>query len=836
VGTAKCVPYGQTLTYWPLRGLLETLVGGPPGKAELAGVFISAGSEPEDAGRLSDHVLATLGIELNSTAAQQERETVFNAWRLLTEAFAWASPLVVVFEDLHWASDSLLDLVEHIMHPRTAAPLMIVALSRPELLDRRPGWGGGRRSFTSLALDPLTHDQTVQLVGGASRPLAPAIRERIAERSGGNPFFALELVRGLAERGIGAGHSQAEAAAAESLPDTVHAAVLARLDLLSPVERKVVQAASVAGRAFRTAALTALLADVPKGEIEDAIDELLVRDLIALADGGTFTFRHILTRDVAYGTLSRKERIRMHSATAAWLEVFAAGRIDQFVELIAYHYREAAVLARRSAIPIDLPHETERAVFYLERAGWVAGAAGGFAEAAEHLRDAIELAAEAERARLYEVMGDAAPFGDSAIAAYQQALDRWRRDGAREPLVGARLMRKQLTIYMRWLGSVSTRPSRGDMIAMRREAWRLAKLAGDQAETWRLKTADLFWYFWSSELPAETTEDVLGVDDAMRVPEAAADYFERRAEWDTLHTVLDASQGIARQKGDLRRQAAVIERRLAVPQTSRFEWGDALNMRTWAHSDAGEFDRAVDLMREAAGDLRPGEPIVHLSNGLAMAAFAAMVSGRWSDVDELKVLLDQSWEELRHDAPAAYLSAGFGSILHVGLAREDRAMADSALAVLRPLVSFPDRHHLSVFVEAYVRDDPSVLDTIGEEHGGPVMFFILPFRLERGVIPSSTMVAAVRDHAAHTRVAQIYLPIAEAMHARDMDRLAAAIDAADAAGLTPHAARMRIVLARLSGDPSPLESARSTLTALGDRQFLARLEEVEAALGARSLG
>ena len=247
VATARCLPYGQTLTYWPLRGLLTDLLGGEIGKPLVADAFGRGGQTAEDAARLADLVLATLGIEREGVI---DRESIFAAWRLLVEILVHQTPRIVVFEDLHWASESLLDLVEHLMHLRTQASLLIIVLSRPELLDRRPMWGGGRRNFTSLALEPLSDAQTRELVERLTTTdggLQETIRERIVQRSGGNPFFAIELVRGLTERGLAAGN----VTTSEVLPDTVYEATLARLDLLPARERAVLQVASVAGRDFR---------------------------------------------------------------------------------------------------------------------------------------------------------------------------------------------------------------------------------------------------------------------------------------------------------------------------------------------------------------------------------------------------------------------------------------------------------------------------------------------------------------------------------------------------------------------------------------------------------
>lgn len=371
VAVARCVPYGQTLTYWPLRGLLTGLLGEEIGKTQIVDAFVRGGQAPEDAARLADFVLTTLGIEQEEVA---DSESIFAAWRLLIETLARQAPRIVVFEDLHWASESLLDMVEHLLHARVQAALLMFVLSRPELLDRRPTWGGGQQNFTTLMLQPLTEAQTRELVKHVATGLDQALRERVVERSGGNPFFALELVRGIGERGM-----DEKSATTSILPDTVHAAVLARLDLLTSKERAVAQAASVVGRVFRVTTLQAVLEDLATTEIDRALDGLMTRHLVVQASGEAFTFQHALIRDVAYGTLSRSERVRMHCRIAIWLEGTAAERLDEFTELIAYHYQEAVRLSQQSAVPLELPIDLARVIYSLERAGLLVSRSGALA-------------------------------------------------------------------------------------------------------------------------------------------------------------------------------------------------------------------------------------------------------------------------------------------------------------------------------------------------------------------------------------------------------------------------------------------------------------------------
>jgi class 3 adenylate cyclase len=824
VATARCQPYGQTLTYWPLRGLLEELLGGEFGPEQVADAFAAAGHSQDDADRLAGLVLATLGI---APEGEAERETIFSAWRLLVEALAAQAPRIVVFEDLHWASDSLLDLVEHIMQPRTEAALLIVATSRPELLDRRAAWGGGRRSFTALALEPLSDAQTRTLVGKLAKKLPEATREQIVERSGGNPFFVIELTRALAERDL-AGQASAPAA----LPDTVREAVQERLDLLSAREREVLQAASVAGRAFRPATLKAVLDAPVPAEIDSALDGLLARDLIAPAEGGGYTFRHILIRDVAYGTLSRAERIRMHTAVAAWLEQFAAGRLDEFVELIAYHCREAVLLACQSAVPLDVPVDAARAVHYLERAGELASRAGAFAETRRHLESAIEIAPEAEHPRLYEKLGDCLAIGDAGLAAYRMALEYWRAGAQQEPLVGARLLRKLLAILMRRQGSITERPGYDEVIALRKEARRLAETAGDEYELWRVRTVELFWPFWSGEWVPEETRALMAVG-----LEAAA-YFEARGDWAAFSEALDAYATLARRIGRTKDSLTASRRRLAAPGLAATERGDALAMTVLTLTESGDYAGAIETARAAIAQRKIGEPATSFGHTATWAAFAACFAGNWAEISAFVAIVDEAWEEWQRDPGIRFLRRGYAAALHVALAQEDRVAADRASAAAERLLAadfFSDERAL---LASYRRDDPMPLESVMRSFTGSLgmrsdQVLMIMFLDDRGLPLPRALLDAAATHPRLRHIDAVYrcVQIAEALADGDDTRLAEAIEDAEAHGLIPHAARMRIVLARRTGDRAYLDRARPVLERLGDRQFLHRLEEVAASLG-----
>jgi hypothetical protein len=858
VAVARCLPYGQSLTYWPLRGLLDELLGAPFTSELVREAYVAGGQTDEDAERLTGLLMASLGVETKvgtgveagvemGQGQQVERERAFAAWRLLIEALARQAPRIVVFEDLHWASESLLDLVEHVTHPRTRAGLLIVVLSRPELLDRRPGWGGGTRNFTVLSLNALGAQQTRQLVDElVPETVAEPVRARIVERSGGNPFFAIELSRGLAERLTNAGAeespdlvnadpaSAAVEALPETLPETVHEAVLARLDQLSEPEREALQVAAVAGRAFRPATLRAALPERDPAAIESALEELLARDILAPLDSeevgeGIFTFRHILFRDVAYGTLARAERVRLHLAVAKWLEDVARDRVDEYVELLAYHYREAVTLARQSVAPLGVEVDAGQAVRYLERAGELAGHAGLLAAASAHLRAAIALAPTEEHARLYERLGDCVFAGDVAVEGYRRALDAWRaRSGAEvqsDPLTGARLLRKLLTVSYNWSSNFGAPLSTEESEALQIEALRLAEQAGDEDELWRVRSAPL-----NPFLRRGGREERKRERDTCA---AAVAYFERREDWPSLYIALDNYAAYLQLAGAHEEALAATRRCLEWPNLPWWAHANALNMGVTAFVIRADFDACLAAAREALAQVRPGNPVSLLADATHIAVAAAYFSGRWSELEWIREAQDVIWEEAQHvpGLVRSHLFRGSLDMLAVALAREDRPVADATAAFMERLLdpAHPLKPAMRSIVAAYLADDPGRLDLEALSQSPEKMWVqLLPFFAERGLPAPDWLIQPARDDGGvfATALAELSASVASG----DGARLAAAIEAAEACHCVVLAARLRIVLAQRTGDRAHLERARPVLERLGDRQFLRRLEEVAAAL------
>ena len=814
VAMVRCLPYGQTLTYWPLRGLLEgLLVGDEVTKERIQAIYTASGYKIEDASRLSDLVLATLGIEGDSAGAG-DRESIFMAWRLLIEAFAQQAPRILVFEDLHWASDSMLDLVEHIISVRTHARLLIIVLSRPELLDRRPTWGGGRQNFTALALQPLSSKLTQDLIKQLTANFPDVVRGKIVERSGGNPFFALELVRGLNERGM-----SGESAALDVLPDTVYAAVLARLDLLSKYERTILQVASVASRSIRPEMLRAVLDDFSEQQIDTAVSGLMERDMLMPTESGMLAFRHILIRDVAYGTLSRAERIRLHSRIAAWLEMAAGEQLDQYAQIIAYHYREAVMLGRQAAVPKPMPVEIAKAVQYLERAGDLASHAGAFAEAESYLKDAITLAPQSEQLRLNEKLGDDLIWGDAVVQGYKAALERWRAEGEQNPLVGARLLRKLLVTY----NKTSNRPERDEMDSLWSQAGELAEKAGDEAELWRYRVAVKGWLLQKSFV--QSSIDETEAQDALAVCQEAAACFEQVEDWPFLDDTLDLWASYMGTIGAHDGALAICRRRLATPGITTKERGDAISTMAGTYFLLGDYAQCLATVREALASLHPGEPIEYFAMAVSLSMWAVYVSGCWDEAPPLLDAVSQIWERLQlRPGAGIVIFDGFLASLLLAKAREDRPALDSATSVLERM--FPGDADAKEFVSIMREGDISKINM--EKSGSGIPGLIVSMYSEYGLqAPQKFMQGAVFQNDMTTWCVRI----AQALLDNDNTRLAQAIDDAEAHHLVVHAARMRVVLAQRTGDRTQLERARTVLERLQDRYYLRKLEEVEAAIG-----
>jgi class 3 adenylate cyclase len=385
VVSGRCLSYGEGLTFWPLREILAELAGTEDGDSAEEVQARVARLLPADDDRVSlaEQLAGVLGVT-DSTAHPAE---TFWAVRALLEAVAARNPLVVVLQDIHWAEPVLLELVEYLPDAVRSVPLLIVAVTRTELFDARPDFAAGVPGATRIDLQPLDGAECralmEHLVGDAA--MAAALSDQVVESSEGNPLFVEELVRML----IDERHLDQDPEAL-AMPATIQAVLAARLDRLDPAERAIVEAGAVIGRSFGDEAALALAPDGERPSPDRRLGALVRKQLVE-PDGGrlagvrTFSFKHILLRDVAYHGMLKAQRADLHARYADWLEREAAERAGQYAEILGYH------LERARSYLAELGKIDEQGRRLAERASGHLGASGARALARGDIRPAVSL-------------------------------------------------------------------------------------------------------------------------------------------------------------------------------------------------------------------------------------------------------------------------------------------------------------------------------------------------------------------------------------------------------------------------------------------------------------
>jgi len=363
---------------------------------------------PGETARIAEHLRPLVGLGAESDVRSDSRETAFAAWRHFLEALAEQRPLVLVFEDLHWADDGLLDFVEHLVDWSQRVPLLVIGTARPELLERRPGWGTGKPAGKVLALAPLSEDEAATLVTGLVEDavLPEQLSEAIVLGAGGNPLYAGEYVRMLADRGLlGVGGGAPDPAEDLPMPESLHSIIAARLDGLPADEKAVAHDAAVVGKVFWTGAVATIGAR-SRRSTERLLRALERKEFLkrtrrsSVAGEGEYTFGHVLMSDVAYSQMPRRRRAEAHRRAAEWLESLGVERVLDRAEMLAHHYLRALELA--NAVGEDASDLTHRARIALRDAGDKALTLHAFSAARRFYRQALGLWPEddSERPRL----------------------------------------------------------------------------------------------------------------------------------------------------------------------------------------------------------------------------------------------------------------------------------------------------------------------------------------------------------------------------------------------------------------------------------------------------
>jgi class 3 adenylate cyclase/tetratricopeptide (TPR) repeat protein len=406
--------YGDGISFWALgeivrrrAKLLET-DDEPTTRAKIKAMVVEHVPNPAEQRMIEPALLALLGVEPSPSGSDQ----LFAAWRTFFERLAASAPVVLILEDFHYADTGLLDFVDHLVEWSRNVPIYVLTLARPELIDRRPSWGAGKRNFTSLYLDPLPEPAMRQLLAGLVPGLPASAVRSIVERAGGIPLYAVETVRMLLAEGkltqVGAAYHPTGDLAELAVPETLTALIASRLDGLSPDERGLVSDAAVLGQSFTTAALSAV-SGIDADDLEPKLRDLVRRELLVQdadpnsPERGQFAFVQALIREVAYNTLARRDRKTRHLAAARFFEGLGT---DELAGALASHYFAAHANAAEGPEADALAAQARIA---LRSAAERAAALGSYEQAVTSLRQALTVTTDpVEEADLLERAGESA--------------------------------------------------------------------------------------------------------------------------------------------------------------------------------------------------------------------------------------------------------------------------------------------------------------------------------------------------------------------------------------------------------------------------------------------
>jgi class 3 adenylate cyclase/tetratricopeptide (TPR) repeat protein len=399
----RCLPYGRGHTYWPVSEIFHQAATIPDDDTPEQAVARLSTLFPESQ-EITDRVASAIGL----TSGQYPPEELFWGIRKAFESLAADGPLVTVFEDIHWAESTLIDLIEHLVGTVTASPLVVLCASRPDLLEQRPGW----EAHELLRLEPLSEDESQRVIENVlGADVAARISGRIIEAAEGNPLFVEQLLSMLIDDGTlrevdGSWVTEGDLSDL-AIPDTINALLATRLDQLTPAQRAAIEPASVIGHVFEQAALQVLVEDTVREELDGLLSGLVEKQLVkhepTVDEGPKFRFQHILIRDAAYNGILKRARATLHERFADWAEQVnrERSREAEYDELLGYHLEQSHDYLQGLG-PLDA-HGRElgdRAAGHLKSAGERAFARADMPAAANLLRRAATLLPEHDSTRL----------------------------------------------------------------------------------------------------------------------------------------------------------------------------------------------------------------------------------------------------------------------------------------------------------------------------------------------------------------------------------------------------------------------------------------------------
>ena len=665
----RCLPYGDGITYWPVAEVVREAAGitHQDDRTEATGKVAALLGPREDARTIAERLGSVLGL----TETMAPTQETFWAVRRLLEALAERRPLAVVFEDIHWGEPTFLDLVEYLGGWSAEAPILVLCLARPDLLEARPDWAATIVEATTIRLDPLTQEDAERLVDNllGPAPLDKEVRARIRHAAEGNPLFVEEILRMLVDDGVLRRPDGTWIASGDlsqiAIPPTINALLSARLERLSLEERAVIQRASVVGKVFWWGAVTELSPQTKQPQVGGHLQALVRRELVRpdrsrFIGEDAFRFSHILIRDAAYAGTTKEARAEMHERFAGWLERRAADRLTEFEEVIGYHLEQAH--RYRTELGLDgevLPRLASRAAHHLGSAGERAlkrvdihAAATLLSRAASiidrgdpgrvelliDLSEALTEGGQMGRSRevLREAAAEAEGRGDERLAAHV-LLGEWYRKRNEPPVEWERAERDglgavgvfrkhhdQLGLARAWhlVGAARWWAGRaGDAEEALDQARRHARAAGDprkEAESLLTFSAVLAQGPRPAGEAAAQAEGFLQEYAGNRTVEAYM--FHALAHLRAWQGRFDEAKRLARRYREILRENG-----------QEANWADASECEADVYMMAGDADQAIRLMTE--GQQRFDELGITDTTILPFLANALYIAGRWEEAE-----------------------------------------------------------------------------------------------------------------------------------------------------------------------------------------------------------
>ncbi len=742
----RCPPYGEGITYWPLVEILRDLlqVRENEDREALEKRFYSfvydtltEAKLSEEAAEIANAIITSIGRGLSGdssdTGFAERREiqrsahskgneqggpqaTLFRAWRIFLEAISQQAPLILIIDDLQWADEALLDLLEYLTDRITQAPILFICPARPEFLERRRDWGGGRRNFTTIVLEALTEEETRELISGLldTDDLPDVFYHSIQSRAEGNPFFVEEIVRMLIDQGVLEkydGHWRlsmqndtllSELASPATppddtlldrhyvlplprLPDTIQGVLAARVDLLSQIEKQVLQYAAIIGRTFWLSGLLELASDLDATTVLQTLDALIERDFIMETErvaripvehDRVYSFKHILIRDVVYNNIPRNRRSQKHAQLALWLEEKVGENPDGFSELLAYHYRQALLNWSASllintinpdggtsntatqSLRLTRQELMARSIKYLRLAGDEAYHSYYTIRAIQAYTDALDLLQESNAdaltiAHMHQKLADAyaqRANADKAWHEYTAALQLMQKskEVTKDDLLC--LYTRLAELSTRWLGWFNSPPDAEEVHSYIEAGLKLLEdqpRSGDRAA---FLTYQGMWYIRQSkgdtpEQRAQRAEQALAsCQEALQIAEEVND---TNAIWLTLDALGFIYDHLRKYK-----EAHQIQHRrqsMASLITWREELHDLYVSLGWAHERVSDYPTAAQWFGRAWRIAQTMESPSMLMTSMQGRMYVWYEWNRWTEVREVAYSILQIAEQYQQD-------------------------------------------------------------------------------------------------------------------------------------------------------------------------------------------